>query len=51
MSGVVKWIWIVILGVLFFGYYAVAVFLVEMMLIGILYWKKPGWFNDERRKT
>lgn len=50
MSAAVKWIWIVILAVLFFGYYAAAVFLLEMAFVGLIYWKKPHWFKDGREK-
>jgi hypothetical protein len=45
MKGLAIGVWVVLLGILFFGWYFFAVFAIEFVFVGVLYYYKPEWFK------
>ena len=45
MNGVVKLICVSVLALIFFGYWAGLIFVIDLILLGILSYFKPDWFR------
>ena len=47
MKGLAIAVWVVLLGILFFGWYIFAVFAIEFVAVGLMMYYKPEWFEKK----